>query len=78
MKQDADVSQRLKEAGMTGEMLSKYQRCLDAGNRQGQERLLCRLRRMQYDKLERERQKLACLDYITAKVEKTETFFASD
>ena len=76
MKQEADVCQRLKEVGMTDEMISEYQRCVDAGNRPGQERLLCRLRRMQYDKLERERQKLACLDYITAKVEKTQTFFA--
>ena len=78
MKQNADISQRLKEAGMTDDMISEYRRCLDAGNRKGQVRLLCRLRRMQYDKLERERQKLACLDYITAKVEKTEAFFASD
>ena len=76
MKQDADVCQRLREVGMTDEMISEYQRCADAGNRAGQERLLCRLRRMQYDKLERERQKLTCLDYITAKVEKTQTFFA--
>ena len=76
MKQDTDVCQRLKEAGITDEMISEYQRCVDAGNRVGQERLLCRLRRMQYDKMERERQKLTCLDYITAKVEKTQTFFA--
>ena len=76
MKQDTDVCQRLKEAGITDEMISEYQRCVDAGNRTGQERLLCRLRRMQYDKLEQERQKLTCLDYITAKVEKTQTFFA--
>ena len=76
MKQEADVCQRLKEAGITAEMISEYQRCADAGNRAGQERLLRRFRRMQYDKLERERQKLTCLDYITAKVEKTQTFFA--
>ena len=33
MKQDADVCQRLKEAEITDEMISEYQRCVDAGNR---------------------------------------------
>ena len=63
-------SQFLKDAGVDADMISLYQRYLDAGNKQGQERVLCRCRRSQSEKLKSDREKLARLDYMIAKVEK--------
>ena len=78
MKQDTLISQKLREAGVTDDMIAQYRRYLESGNRQGQERLLCRFRRMQNDRLRQEREKLACLDYIIARVEKTQAFVGAD
>ena len=78
MKQDTPINQKLRETGATDDMIAQYQRYLESGNRQGQERLLCRFRRMQNDRLKRDREKLACLDYIIAKVEKTQAFVEAD
>ena len=78
MKQDTPINQKLRETGATDDMIAQYQRYLESGNRQGQERLLCRFRRMQNDRLKRDREKLACLDYIIAKVEKTQVLLEGD
>ena len=78
MKQDTIINQKLRETGATDEMIEQYQRYLESGNRQGQERLLCRFRRMQNDRLNQDRDRLACLDYIIAKVERTQAFSAGD
>ena len=78
MKQDTLISQKLREAGVTDDMIAQYQRYLESGNRQGQEWLLCRFRRMQNDRLRQDREKLACLDYIIARLEKTQAFFGVD
>ena len=78
MKQDTIINQKLKETGATDEMIEQYQRYLESGNRQGQERLLCRFRRMQNDRLNQDRDRLACLDYIIAKVERTQAFSEKD
>lgn len=74
MKNDTFI-RRLKEAGITDEMLAKYRRYLESGNKQGHERLLCRLRRIRSETLKSDREKLARLDYITAKLENTDKFF---
>lgn len=71
MKKDTAFSQKLKEIGVTDDMILQYQCYLDSGNKQGQKRLLCRFRKVQNDALKRDREKLACLDYIIARVEKT-------
>ena len=71
MKLNQEFKLRLKETGITDDMILQYQNYLDSGNKQGQKRLLCRFRRIQNDMLKRDREKLACLDYIIAKVEKT-------
>ena len=71
MKPNQEFKQRLKETGISDDMIRQYQNYLDSGNRQGQKRLLYRFRRIQNDTLKRDREKLACLDYIIAKVEKT-------
>ena len=71
MNKDTVIKQRLKETGAPDDMILQYQHYLDSGNKQGQERLLCRFRRIQNDTLKRDREKLACLDYIIARVEKT-------
>ena len=77
MQKDTEIRQRLKEMGMTDDLIFQYQCYLDSGNRQGQERLLCRFRRAQMDILKKNREKLTCLDYIIAKVEKTEDLLES-
>ena len=71
MQKDRLISQILKETGAPDDMILQYQRYLDSGNKQGQERLLCRFRRIQKDMLKKDREKLACLDYIIARLEKT-------
>ena len=70
--------QQLKEAGVTDGMFALYQQYLDSGNKQGQERLLCQFRRIQSVKLKSDRDKLACLDYMIAKVEKHSNIYESD
>ena len=72
MKKDLNIIRRLKEAGATDDMILQYRRYFDAGDKQGQKRLLCRFRRIQSEALKNDREKLACLDYIIAKIEKTE------
>ena len=75
MREDLTLKEILKEAGMTDELFTQYQRYVESGNRQGQERLLCRFRGTQREKLTKNREKLACLDYIMAKVEKSGDLF---
>ena len=75
MREDLTTKQKLKEAGMTDELLAQYQRYVETGNKQGQERLLCRFRCAQRERLTQNREKLACLDYIMAKVEKSGDLF---
>ena len=70
MNQNSDIYRKLREAGATADMIALYQKYVLSGNQQGQKRLLCRCRRMQNEKLKRDREKLACLDYMIAKVEK--------
>lgn len=70
MNTDLTFCQKLREAGVTDDMIALYQRYLDSGNRQGQERLLCQFRCRQSEELKSNREKLACLDFMIAKVEK--------
>ena len=77
MKPNQEFKQRLTETGISDDMILQYQNYLDSGNKQGQKRLLCRFRRIQNDTLKKDREKLACLDYIIAKVEKTGELFES-
>ena len=72
MQKDMANRHRLKEAGIPDDIIMQYERYLDSGKKQGQKRLLCQFRRIQNDALKRDREKLACLDYIIARVEKTE------
>ena len=72
MKNDPALIRRLKEAGMTEDMLAQYRHYLESGNRHGQERLLCRLRRAQSELLAKDREKLMRLDYIITRVSNTD------
>lgn len=78
MRADSTLEQKLKEVGMADELLMQYQRYLDAGNKQGQERLLCRFRCAQREQLAENQEKLACLDYIIAKVENSSQLFEKE
>ena len=72
MKKDTMFKEKLIGTGIPDDMILQYQHYLDCGNKQGQKRLLYRFRRIQNDALKRDREKLACLDYIIAKIENTE------
>ena len=78
MKEDLTFSQKLKEAGVTDDLIEQYQRYADSGNRHGQERVLYRCRGIKKNTLKEDREKLACLDYIIARVEKTYNLFESN
>ncbi len=70
MKEETPVYQRLKEEGADFAMLEQYRRCQETGNIRGQYGLVCRFRRTKKEALETKREKLACLDYLIAKMEK--------
>ena len=74
MKKSPSVSQKLKEAGATDDMLALYERYLASDDKRGQERLLCRCRRIKREKLSEDRERLSRLDYIIARVENTRDF----
>ena len=78
MKEDLTFSQKLKEAGADDDLIVQYRRYADSGNKHGQERLLRRCRRIENDAIKRDREKLACLDYIIARVEKTHELFENN
>ena len=77
MKEDLTFDRKLKEAGAPDDLIVQYQRYAESGNRHGQERVLRRCRTIKNDTLKEDREKLACLDYIIARVEKTDTLFKS-
>ena len=74
MKKGPSVSQELKEAGATDDMIALYESYLASDDKKGQERLLCRCRRIGREKLSKDRERLSRLDYIIAKVENTRDF----
>ena len=69
MKEETTICQRLTEEGADLVMLEQYQHYLETGNLRGQYGLVCRFRRVKSEELKREREPLACLDYMIAKVE---------
>ena len=77
MKKDSEFNLKLKEAGAPDDLIAQYQRYAESENRHGQEYVLRRCRRIKYDTLKEDREKLACLDYIIARVEKTHELFKS-
>lgn len=68
-KNDLELYGRLKETGAPDALILQYQRYLDSDDRQGQERLLYRFRGLQSERLQNDREKLFCLDYIISMVE---------
>ena len=70
MIKDSVINIKLAEAGADTAMISQYQHYRDIGNIQGQERLISRCCRMKNEELNKEREQLACLDYMIAKLEK--------
>ncbi len=69
MKEETTICQRLTEEGADCKMLEQYQHYQETGNMQGQYGLVCRFRRVKSEELKKEREQLACLDYMIAKVE---------
>lgn len=69
MKEEAAICRRLTEEGADSIMLEQYRHYQETGNIQGQYGLVCRFRRVKSEELKREREQLACLDYMIAKVE---------
>lgn len=69
MKDETAICQRLTEEGADFLLLEQYQHYQKENNVQGQYGLVCRFRRVKSEELKREREQLACLDYMIAKVE---------
>lgn len=78
MNRDLTHSQILKEIGVSDDMIVQYQFYLDSGNRKGQERMLRQFRRIENETLKKNREKLACMDYIIARVQNTHTLFKNN
>ncbi len=72
MQEKTTVCQRLTEEGADPAMLEQYRRYQEKGNKQGQCGLICRFRREKNEKLKRGKEQLACLDYMIAKVERSD------
>ncbi|MCM1192321.1 MAG: hypothetical protein NC389_07800 [Acetatifactor muris] len=69
MKEGTTICQRLIEEGADSVILEQYQHYQATGNVQGRYGLVCRFRRAKCEELKKEREQLACLDYMIAKVE---------
>ncbi|MBD5508621.1 MAG: hypothetical protein HDR05_11405 [Lachnospiraceae bacterium] len=69
MKKETTICQRLTEEGADAIMMEQYRHYQETGNMQGQYGVVCRFRRTKSEELKREREQLACLDYMIAKVE---------
>ena len=69
MKEEATICQRLTEEGADSVMLEQYQHYQKTGNMYGQYGVVCRFRRAKSEELKKGRERLACLDYMIAKVE---------
>ena len=70
MKKKTAICQRLTEEGADSVLLEQYQHYQEEDNVRGQYGLVCRFRMAKSEELKREREKLACLDYMIAKVER--------
>ena len=70
MKDEATICRRLAEEGADSIMLEQYRHYQETGNMQGQYGVVCRFRRAKSEELKKGRERLACLDYMIAKVEK--------
>ena len=69
MEEKTTICQRLTEEGADPAVLEQYQRYQETGNIRGQYGLVCRFRMAKSEELKKEREQLACLDYMIAKVE---------
>lgn len=72
MDKEAGIYQRLTTEGADLAVLEQYRRYQETGNIRGQYGLVCRFRREKNEELRAERERLACLDYMIAKVEQGE------
>lgn len=69
MKEETMICQRLTEEGADLLMLEQYRYYQETGNIEGQCGLICRFRREKSEELKKGRERLACLDYMIAKIE---------
>ncbi len=71
MREDTAICQRLSEEGADSVMLEQYRRFQETDNLRGQCGLICRFRRTKNEEIKKEKEQLACLDYLFAKIEKS-------
>lgn len=71
MREDTAICQRLTEEGADSALLEQYRRFQETDNLRGQYGLVCRFRRTKNEEMKKEKERLACLDYLLAKVEKS-------
>lgn len=67
-----EIRSILSETGATQKQINQYMEYQKTGNKKGQERILCRCKGMQKEKLQDKRRQLSCLDYMIAKVERSD------
>ena len=67
-----DIIKILSESGAGHVQICQYIDCQNTGNKKGQERILGRCKGIQNEKLQYKRRQLLCLDYMIAKVEKSD------
>lgn len=67
-----DIRTVLTEVGTAETQINRYMDYQKAGNKKGQERVLCRCMGIQKERLQEKRKQLSCLDYMIAKVEKSD------
>lgn len=72
MQEKTTIYQRLTEEGADPAILEQYRRYQETGNIQGQCGLICRFRREKSEEMKKGKEQLACLDYMIAKVEKSD------
>lgn len=64
-----DIKTVLKETGADQSQINQYIDYKNAGNKKGQERILCRCKWIQNEKLQDKKKQLMYLDYMIAKIE---------
>lgn len=67
-----EIRSILSETGATQKQINQYMEYQKTGNKKGQERILCRCKGMQKEILQDKRRQLSCLDYMIAKVERSD------
>lgn len=71
MQEDTIICRRLTKEGADAAILEQYRQYQETDNIRGQYGLICRFRRTKNEEIKKEKEQLACLDYLLAKMEQS-------